>query len=58
MPKPTEPKLSSTEIAFVRGLIAELSQDAAEYQAKKNGRAGDTIFIQPPPLMYSFFIPE
>lgn len=51
-----ERPLTDLELEFVRALKAELKRQAEAHQARKEGAAGDTIYLRPDPLLYDYFI--
>lgn len=49
---------SKQDMKFLRSLRAELYRAAVAYKAKKDGTAGDTVFIGLKPIGYDYFFPE
>ena len=52
----TESDQTPAVLEFVRALKAELKRQAEAHQARKEGAAGDTIYLRPDPLLYDYFI--
>ena len=46
------------DMKFLRFLRNELRNAAIAYKAKKDGTAGDTVFIGVKPIGYDYFFPE
>lgn len=50
-----QPPLTDRELKFLRVLKKALRDQAIDHQTKKEGPAGNVVFLRPDPLLYDFF---